>query len=365
MRSLSGPASPKPLIASRTRRGLSSASRSSPSPSRSITPGRKFSTSTSAQRTSASTNARSPGSFRSMATLRLPRLTDRKYVLSAPSPAGTNGGPQCLVSSPAPGRSTLITSAPRSPRSIAAYGPASTRARSSTCTPVSGPAIASFPVPGGWLRRGCRQRGRRHHGHLLLQARRAGLEGAVRAEGVVVLVVVQVAACALVVDLLARLEERQAGRVRVARGARRVGDHAHVLGDRGAAGGLGEVIGQGERDHRVVGVVGVGQRAGRLLAREELVELVGERRVRRAGDRGPVDRGQHGVGGRVADRLEVVAAAGDVGADPRDVLPAQLLELTEEYGRGRRVLLGEDHLRVGGDHLADLAQVGGLVRGHY
>src|ERR1019366_8477786 len=50
-----------------------------------------------------------------------------------------NGGPHCLVSSPAPGRSTLITSAPMSPSSIAAYGPASTRARASTCTPTSGP----------------------------------------------------------------------------------------------------------------------------------------------------------------------------------------------------------------------------------
>src|SRR5229473_2614124 len=397
MRSLSGPASPKPLIASRTRRGLSSASRSSPSPSRSITPGRKFSTSTSAQRTSASTNARSCGSFKSMATLRLPRLTDKKYVLSAPSPAGTNGGPQCLVSSPDPGRSTLITSAPRSPSSIAAYGPASTLASSSTCTPARGPsgpfrsptgparaagspadppadrpaadgpapadrpapasspgrgegwvtAIASFPAraasrrscpawprqarprwawaadawtagawtagawtagawtagvwaagvwaaarrkrsggarPGGWLRRRCRERARRHHGDLRLHARCRGLEGAVRAERVVVLVVVEAAARPLVIDLRPGLQELQARRVRVARGARRVRHLAHVAGDRGAVRGLRVLVGQREGDDSVIGVVRVGQRAGRLLAGVELVELVGEGGRRLTGD---------------------------------------------------------------------------------
>jgi hypothetical protein len=41
---------------------------------------------------------------------RLPRLTERKYVLS-PS---TNGGPQPRVSSPLPGSSILTTSAPAS-----------------------------------------------------------------------------------------------------------------------------------------------------------------------------------------------------------------------------------------------------------
>ena len=37
-----------------------------------------------------------------------------------------------------PGRSTLITSAPRSPSSIEAYGPASTREKSATISPSSG-----------------------------------------------------------------------------------------------------------------------------------------------------------------------------------------------------------------------------------
>ena len=46
------------------------------------------------------------------------------------------GGPQERVSSPAPGFSILITSAPKSPRICVAHGPASTRERSSTRTPA-------------------------------------------------------------------------------------------------------------------------------------------------------------------------------------------------------------------------------------
>ena len=48
-----------------------------------------------------------------------------------------HGGPQARVSSPPSGRSTLITSAPRSPSSIAASGPASTREKSATRIPSS------------------------------------------------------------------------------------------------------------------------------------------------------------------------------------------------------------------------------------
>src|SRR5690349_11137230 len=65
--------------------------------------------------------------------LRLLRLTDMKYVDSPPA----NGG-QPRVSSPLPGSSTLITSAPMSPSSMAQYGPAKTRVRSSTRMPFSG-----------------------------------------------------------------------------------------------------------------------------------------------------------------------------------------------------------------------------------
>src|SRR5580698_1374352 len=48
------------------------------------------------------------------------------------------GGCQVRVSSPA-GLSTLITSAPRSASSMVAYGPASTREKSATSRPDSGP----------------------------------------------------------------------------------------------------------------------------------------------------------------------------------------------------------------------------------
>ena len=51
------------------------------------------------------------------------------------------GGPQPRVSSPVPGRSTLITSAPRSANVCVAIGPASTRVRSRTRIPCNGPGI--------------------------------------------------------------------------------------------------------------------------------------------------------------------------------------------------------------------------------
>src|SRR5262249_30677286 len=61
------------------------------------------------------------------------RFTAMKYVASPP----TNGG-HARVSSPLPGSSSLMTSAPMSPRIMAQNGPASTRVRSSTRTPVRG-----------------------------------------------------------------------------------------------------------------------------------------------------------------------------------------------------------------------------------
>ena len=68
-----------------------------------------------------------------MATLFLLRLTLRKYVLQPP----TNGA-HSRVSSPCLGSSILITSAPMSPSSIVHSGPASTRVKSRTRSPVSG-----------------------------------------------------------------------------------------------------------------------------------------------------------------------------------------------------------------------------------
>src|SRR5262245_39271239 len=53
-----------------------------------------------------------------------------------------NGGPHARVSSPAPARSTLITSAPRSASSCPAQGPARMRASSTTRRPASGPGMS-------------------------------------------------------------------------------------------------------------------------------------------------------------------------------------------------------------------------------
>src|SRR5262245_36749988 len=74
----------------------------------------------------------------------LPRFTDMKYVASP----FTNGGHE-RVSSPLPGSSTLMISAPMSPRIIEQKGPASTRVRSSTRTPDSGRSARGtvFPFP--------------------------------------------------------------------------------------------------------------------------------------------------------------------------------------------------------------------------
>src|SRR5258706_8896489 len=79
----------------------------------------------------------------------LPRLADVKYaesLLSRPSLSFTQGGPKARESSPEPGRSTLITSAPRSARFCPAQGPASTRERSRTRMCESGPAMSFRPL---------------------------------------------------------------------------------------------------------------------------------------------------------------------------------------------------------------------------
>src|SRR5688500_4594589 len=131
---------------STTSRGLRSISDSTPSPRRSSTPVRKFSTSTSARSTSRSNASRSPSSLRSRAIDSLLRLVERKYVDWRASGSPTNGGPQPRVSSPCPGASTLITRAPRSPSIIVACGPARARDRSTTTTSCSGPLIAASPA---------------------------------------------------------------------------------------------------------------------------------------------------------------------------------------------------------------------------
>src|SRR5215813_7590300 len=98
-----------------------------------MVPGRKFSRTTSALATSVRRMACPSGAFMLRVRLFLLRLTERKYVASPPAKGG-----QPRVSSPLPGSSTLMTSAPMSPRIIEQKGPASTRVRSSTRIPVRG-----------------------------------------------------------------------------------------------------------------------------------------------------------------------------------------------------------------------------------
>src|SRR4051812_17098123 len=54
-------------------------------------------------------------------------------------------GPVVRATSPKGGRSTLITSAPRSHKVIAAYGPESTHVKSKTLTSASGPGMQGPP----------------------------------------------------------------------------------------------------------------------------------------------------------------------------------------------------------------------------
>src|SRR5207249_1059764 len=107
-----------------------------PKPSLSIVPGRKFSSSTSLFFASLPRISRPSGALRFKVMLFLLRFTDMKYVDSPP----TNGG-QLRVSSPLPGSSTLITSAPMSPSIMAQKGPAPpTRSTSAMCSGERKPA---------------------------------------------------------------------------------------------------------------------------------------------------------------------------------------------------------------------------------
>ncbi len=85
------------------------------------------------------------GSFRSMTTLRLLRLNCVNMELSSP----LKGGPIIRDESPR-GASTLITSAPRSPRIIVHIGPEMPVAKSITRKPAHGPtegALSAMSMP--------------------------------------------------------------------------------------------------------------------------------------------------------------------------------------------------------------------------
>src|SRR5262245_44338620 len=98
-----------------------------------MVPGRKFSSTTSAFAMRRRRMAWPSGAFIFSVRLFLLRFTDMKYVASPPVKGG-----QPRVSSPLPGSSTLMTSAPMSPSDMEQNGPASTRVRSMTRTPASG-----------------------------------------------------------------------------------------------------------------------------------------------------------------------------------------------------------------------------------
>jgi pimeloyl-ACP methyl ester carboxylesterase len=120
-------------------RGLSSCSCSTEKPSRSSTPVRKFSTSTSACRTSRVSVARPSSDFRSSAIDSLLRLQDRKYVDSRASSGPTKGGPQAAGVVAGAGRLDLDHAAPEVAEHHRRVRPASARLRSTTTVPLSGP----------------------------------------------------------------------------------------------------------------------------------------------------------------------------------------------------------------------------------
>ena len=111
-----------------------------------IAPCRKLWTTMSHPAAMRSTARRPAGEARSIAMLRLLRLSATNDGLT---PAWASSislvTPKYRASSPRPGSSTLITSAPRSPRICVAAGPANTRDRSRMRTPASTFHIAASP----------------------------------------------------------------------------------------------------------------------------------------------------------------------------------------------------------------------------
>src|SRR3972149_8322340 len=116
--------------------GVTSRIAAYPRPSRSITPGRKFSTRTSDFLARDRTIPLPRGCCRFTVTLFFPRFTLKKYELTS-----LTKGKFFREVSPPSGFSTLITSAPKSERSIVQNGPAKAQVISRTLTFSKGPAI--------------------------------------------------------------------------------------------------------------------------------------------------------------------------------------------------------------------------------
>ena len=115
-------------------RGIGRAQVPYPTPKRSIVPGEKFSTTTSDLSASFIKQLRA---FRRHQIERDALLAAINTVVVAGVAAGIIGA-KPRESSPRPGTSILMTSAPRSARFIVQNGPASTRVRSMTRIPASG-----------------------------------------------------------------------------------------------------------------------------------------------------------------------------------------------------------------------------------
>src|ERR1035437_182594 len=189
-----------------------------------------------------------------------------------------------------------------------------------------------------------------------------GLEGAVRTEDVVEGVEDEVTAGAVHLDLGAGLDALEAVGIGVARCARRVGDRLHRGDDRRTVSCARLVHGQREADHRVVCVVGAGDRLRRdtVLGGERRGKVVG-RRARRVG---AVHGGEIGMRDRIGDRLEVVVTAGHVGSHNRDGEVVELLEVLEDDRRRLRVQLREDDVGVSADDVLHLGAVRRLTGRH-
>src|SRR5580693_3211798 len=128
----SGPCCPQPVIRAYTSRGLRCRQTSGPTPMRSVTPGRKPSSRTSALSASLCKASTARGCFRSSTADRRPRLRNSR--------SGRG--------SPAPGRSMRSTVAPWSASIMAQNGPGPMPASSRTRTPASGPPGGRPSVPG-------------------------------------------------------------------------------------------------------------------------------------------------------------------------------------------------------------------------
>src|SRR5207244_3784327 len=143
--SLNGPPAPKAVTVVRMMSGFTRRRLSRSRASARSTSGGRLATTTSAVATSLRTISRPSGHAGSSVMARLLRFMTR---YSAPTPSGATGATQ--RSSPPPRRSMRITSAPRSARSAAQYGPAMYRPKSRTRVPVRTPSrCPSCSVMGG------------------------------------------------------------------------------------------------------------------------------------------------------------------------------------------------------------------------